>query len=62
MKHGPESFSGLILMVSEDIESQVKVFWGLLWFMIDNIKIVGRPGGHLNSSSALAICFGWINE
>ena len=52
---GQEAFLGLILLVSEAPESQLKVFFGLIWPSPDSIKKVGWPGGHLNPCSTLGM-------
>ena len=53
---GQEAFLGLILLVSEAPESQLKVFFGLIWPSPDSIKKVGWPGGHLKPCSTSGLC------
>ena len=53
---GPEAFLGLILLVSEAPESQLKVFFGFIWPTPDSINMVGWPWGHLNHSSIPGMC------
>ena len=55
---GPEAFLGLIFLVSEDPETKLKVFLGLIGPSPESINMVGWPGDHLNPYSTLGICFG----
>ena len=54
---GPEDFLGLIFLVSEAPETQLKVFLGLIGPSPDSINMVWWPGGHLNSYRNM---FGWM--
>ena len=53
---GQEAFLGLILLVSEAPESQLKVFFGWIWPTPDSINIVGWLGGHLIPYNTLGMC------
>ena len=53
---GPGAFLGLILLVSEAPESQLKVFFWWIWPILDSINMVGWPWGPLSPSSIPGMC------
>ena len=62
VKNRPRSLSGLILMISEASETQLKQIFGLVWHVTDNNNIVVWTGGPLNLSNPVCMSFMGYNR